>query len=135
MGVSTVPQSNSPILQIGKLRHRIQIVQPGVTQDSAGGTTQTDATVLCTTWATIQALSGTEKFAAHEFVSQVTHSVYLRYRTDFTIDSSMNVWYNGRTFQIEAVLNPDERNKMLQLLCIEINDAAQQGTTPAESAS
>jgi len=41
------------------------------------------------------------------------------------------VWFQGpsgnnRAFQIEAVMNPDERNKMLVLLCVEINDSAQQ---------
>ena len=132
---ATVPQTNSPILQAGKLRHRIRIVQPDTTQDTAGGVSQNDVNVLCTTWATVQALTGVEKFAAHEFISQVTHAIYLRYRTDFIIDASMNVQYNGRTFKVECVLDPDERHKMLQLLCIEINDSAQLAATPAESAS
>jgi SPP1 family predicted phage head-tail adaptor len=132
---ATVPQTNSPILQAGKLRHRIQIVQPDTTQDSAGGVSQADVKVLCTTWASIQALTGTEKFAAHEFISQVTHAIYMRYRTDFTVDASMNVLYNTRTFKVEAVLDPDERRKMLQLLCIEINDSAQDAASLAESAS
>jgi len=42
------------------------------------------------------------------------------------VTSGMVVWFQGRTFQIEAVQNPDERNKILILLCVEINDSRQQ---------
>ena len=33
------------------------------------------------------------------------------------------VKFGTRTFQIQAVLNPDERTKVLKLLCTEINDS------------
>jgi len=42
------------------------------------------------------------------------------------VTSDMMVWFQGRQFEVEAVLNPDERNKMLILLCIEINQSVQQ---------
>lgn len=42
------------------------------------------------------------------------------------VKSSMQVWFNNRQFQITSVQNPDERNKMLCLTCVEINDSQQQ---------
>ncbi len=42
------------------------------------------------------------------------------------VTASMQVWFNGRQFQIESVQNPDERTKMLILQCTEINDSQQQ---------
>lgn len=44
------------------------------------------------------------------------------------ITAKMQVWFQGRQFQIDAVLNPDERNKCLVLLCTEVNDSLQQIT-------
>jgi len=42
------------------------------------------------------------------------------------VTAAMQVWFQGRQFQINAVLNPDERNKMQCLMVTEINDSRQQ---------
>ena len=42
------------------------------------------------------------------------------------VTAAMQVWFQGRQFQITSVQNPDERNKMLCLACVEINDSRQQ---------
>jgi head-tail adaptor len=42
------------------------------------------------------------------------------------VTSAMQVVFQGRQFQITSVLNPDEKNKMLCLLCTEINQSRQQ---------
>lgn len=124
MSFSRLIQKVTPTLCAGRLRHRIDIVQPNFNdQDSTGGFNLSDFTIVATVWGSIQALCGEEKFAAHEFVSQVSHQVVIRYTSG--INSGMQVRFQGRTFQIEAVLNPDERNKVLILLCIEINDSRQ----------
>ena len=127
MPFGTIVQKRTPTLFAGRLRHRIDIVQLSSTQDSTGGQNISANTVYAGVWASIEALNGTEKFAAHEFVSQVSHQVVLRYMAG--INSGMQVLFSGRQFQIEACLNPDERTKMLILLCIEINDSLQQQTS------
>src|SRR5258708_5012167 len=104
-------QANMTVLQAGKFRHRIQIVATNQTQDTAGGVSVNDNTVLATVWATIEALSGQEKFLARQFASNVSHSIFVRYNPALNLSSDMQVWYNTRQFQIEAVLNPDERHK------------------------
>jgi head-tail adaptor len=44
------------------------------------------------------------------------------------VTAALQVWFQGRQFQITSVQNPDERNKMLALMCLEINDSRQQIT-------
>lgn len=122
--------------QAGKYRHKIQIVKPTATQDSTGGTNIRNNTVLLTTWGTVEALSAQEKFAAHEFTSLVTHRIWMRDpRSSMQrVDASMQVWYDGRQFQVEGVLNPNERPDALLLMCIEVSDSKNQITaSPAES--
>lgn len=45
------------------------------------------------------------------------------------VTAAMRILFQGRQFQITSVLNPDERNKLLCLMCLEINDSRQQLTT------
>lgn len=44
------------------------------------------------------------------------------------LTAAFQVWWQGRQFQIKNVLNPDGRNKMQVLMCVEINDSRQQIT-------
>jgi head-tail adaptor len=45
---------------------------------------------------------------------------------DTGVNAAMQVFFRTRTFQILSVQNPDERNKLLILNCIEVNDSLQQ---------
>ncbi len=42
------------------------------------------------------------------------------------VTAAMQVWWQGRQFQIKSVLNPDGRNKLLALMCVEIDDSRMQ---------
>jgi head-tail adaptor len=42
------------------------------------------------------------------------------------VTSALQVWWQGRQFQITTVQNPDGRNKMLCIMAVEINDSRQQ---------
>lgn len=125
-----MPFSNR--IQAGKLRHRIQIVKPNGTVDSFGGVPQDsgDWTVLHDAWAAIDTLNGRDMLGSDQFMKEVNLQVTIRYFPD--VDSSCRVWFNKRTFQISATVNPDQRTKMLVLLCVEVNDSKQQVVTPAE---
>lgn len=121
----------------GSLRHRIQIVQGTGSQDSMGGTSAgapTEFSIVWTCWASIDALVGDDTLAAEEFVSTTTHWIVIRNpRSTFQPTAAMFVWFNGRTFEIKAVLNPTEQNIMLVLVCVEINNSQQQAATPLAS--
>jgi SPP1 family predicted phage head-tail adaptor len=114
------------IINATNFRYLVKLVTPNLTRDSFGGTRIDDATVFAEVWAAVEALSATtfgrEVFSGQQKTSEVTHRVTIRYLDGVT--SSMNVWFRNRQFQIEAVVDPDEQQKVLYLLCIERNDSA-----------
>lgn len=117
----------------GDLRHRIQIAVPSGAQDSMGGISQdpTKWTVGWTCWASIEAWTGGQSLGTDQFVSESSHWIIIRNpRANFVPTAQMYVWWNGRTFQITAVLNPTEQNKLLVLVCAEINNSRQEIATP-----
>lgn len=112
-------------LQAGKLLHQVQLVTPDAPQDPAGGWVIDQTTLFATVWASVEALSGRELFAAQQQVSEVTHKITIRYLTG--VLSSMCVIFDGHFYQIMAVLNPDGRHTMLILLCKERDISALEG--------
>lgn len=68
-------------------------------------------------WASIRPLSGRELWQAQQVQADVTHSVRLRYRSG--VDATMELDLQGRRLRIVAVLNIEERNRTLELLCQE----------------
>ena len=142
MALQGVIQSSTKVRILeGRLRHRVQIVKPVAAQDTTGGWSTNQNTVVIATWASVEALTSTEKFAAHEFASEVTHKIFIRHprsRIDPSgntsgITADMQVWFGTRQFQIEAVLNPDEIKEMLILICCELDDSKNQAVTPSEA--
>lgn len=117
-----------------ELRHRIKIVKPSGVQGSMGGVSQNPSqwAVVRQCWAQIEAFTGSSSFAAGSFVSVASHWIVIRHPRGASepIVSKMYVWFNTRTFQIEAVLNPTEQNKLLVLVATEINDSQQEVPTP-----
>ncbi|WP_139121850.1 phage head closure protein, partial [Piscirickettsia litoralis] len=61
--------------------------------------------------------AGRELFSAHQFYSEITHTVTLRYTPGIT--PAMRVYFEGRYFEILSVINRDERNRELILACRE----------------
>jgi|HubBroStandDraft_6_1064221.scaffolds.fasta_scaffold200800_1 SPP1 family predicted phage head-tail adaptor len=115
----------SPTLNVGRLRNQISIVRVSSVQDSTGGTNLSVDVLYANVWASVEAQGGGDSAnGGGGFVSKVTHQIVIRYLAGVT--AAMQVQFQGRQFQIEAVQNPDERNKILILQCIEINDSAQQ---------
>jgi SPP1 family predicted phage head-tail adaptor len=125
-----LPQNIEP----GELRHRIQIAAPAGTQDASGGVTQDPSlyTVVRTCWAQIETWSGTETMAANTFTEKTSHWITIRHPRTFLPLANMLVWFNGRTFIIQDVLNPTEQNRLLVLVCAEVNQSQSSvPTTPA----
>ena len=67
-------------------------------------------------------MSGRALLAAQAVKSELSHEITLRYRAEFANPisaSEMRAVYNGRYFNIHAVMNKDERNRELTLMCSE----------------
>jgi SPP1 family predicted phage head-tail adaptor len=116
------------IISNTNFRYKVKLATPNLTRGPAGGVRSDDATVIPggEVWAAVEAISmstfGKKVYAAQQETSEVTHLVTIRYLDG--VKSNMLVWFRTRQFHIEAIVDPDEQQKVLFLLCIERNDSA-----------
>jgi len=103
-------------MRAGKLRHRIVIEVNTPTRDASGGEVDSWATAT-TVWGSVEALSGKERMEANQVNPTVSHKVTMRYNSTVTCQHRLN--HDSRYFDINAVLNTEDRNKELILLCTE----------------
>lgn len=107
----------------GQYRHRVTVQRPTGTLSTTGGLTAgTPATIATNLPASIapqdaRVAAQLEGLGAGGVVNTITHVVGIRYRADVRV--SDEVLFGARTFEIVRVLNPEERNRELQLLCVE----------------
>lgn len=111
-------------IDAGKLRHPIKIMDLTNKQDKFGDTAIDVGTPFATVWASVESLTGRELFAAQQRISEVTHKITMRWLDG--VKANQMIYFDDRQFQIQAVQNPDERHKMLILLCIERDDSARE---------
>ena len=115
-------------LPAGKLRWRVQVVAPSGNQDTFGGIANSEYQSVTTCWAAIEALSARDQLAAQTFVPLSTYRITVRYQKDANgnclFTAKQRILFRNRTFLVQGVLNPDERTKMLYLMCIEVADSA-----------
>lgn len=100
-----------------KLRHRLVLQKPVYARDEIGGTfvTWQNAASL---WASIDPLRGDEKFNNQKLESRRFFKVFTRYRADIAPD--LRFRKGTRTLLIRSVLNVDEENQTLEVICEEI---------------
>lgn len=107
-------------MQAGRLRHRV-IIQSAVEARNAYGEAIKTWSTVATVYASVEPIRGREMFDAEQVQSEVTHRVRLRYRPGLT--SQMRLLFNARTFEVQTVINVNERNREVQLMCKETPDA------------
>lgn len=101
----------------GKLRHRVTFVQDQEVPDGMGGVTVQPVDVA-TVWAAVEPLQGRERYAAQQVQAETSHRVTIRYRAG--LNTAMRIRFQGRMFNILAIIDPEERREQLQLLCAEV---------------
>lgn len=104
-------------MNAGELRHKITIQKLENSQDSFGQPVENWPDVV-TVWASVNPIVGKEFFAAETVNSEVTHRIRMRYKSGIT--PSMRVKFKDRFFSIKSVINYQERNIELQLMCREL---------------
>lgn len=75
-------------------------------------------------WASIEPISGREFFQAQQIVASVTHRIRCRYRPG--VRTTQQIRWQGRVYQIGAVLNILERNEWLEIMATEHLDGDSQ---------
>ena len=103
-------------MNAGSLKHRVSIQSQSTTLDDYGepaDTWSTDATV----WASVIPQSGDETNSADGIVGVISHRVIMRYNTHAS--PKKRLLFGSRVLGIESVINTNEADKELELLCRE----------------
>lgn len=85
-------------------------------QDSVGQTIET-WTETASVWASVEPITGREYFNASGERAEVTHKVGILYGP--TVVPRDRIEFDSRVFDIKSVMNIQERNRELVLMCSE----------------
>lgn len=102
---------------IGRLRHYVELQSASESINAYGERTESFAK-YANAWARIEPLNGRELEHARQINGEISHRVTIRYNSNVAVKH--RVVYDSRNFEINAVINPDERNRYLQLMCTEV---------------
>ena|ERR1051326_9182010 len=98
------------------LRYRVDLLSQSAEDDYGEPSYVTFASQI---WANIEDLSGLELIRAQKVAAKVTHRVTVRYRPGLL--ANMRIVFEGRTFNVEVVLDQNVRRTIwLTLLCYEM---------------
>lgn len=105
----------------GNLRQRISIQTPGSTQSGYGDESGSFATNF-SCWASIEPFQGREYFANQQVQGLGSHRIKMWYRkltTGADINTKCRILFGTRTFNIQSIINPQERNIYLEIIAVE----------------
>ena len=115
----------SQLLRTGELSRLVSMQARAEAQDSYGQQLPT-WTEVKKVYAKIEALSGRELVAAQSVYAEVSHRFTIHWDALFSDPrtvAAMRVVYGARVFNIGALMNVDEDNRVLELLAQEgLND-------------
>jgi SPP1 family predicted phage head-tail adaptor len=109
-------------MQIGRLRHEIELQSYTTTDDDFGQPIKTWST-YATVWAWIRPMSGREVMNAQQPVGEITHKVTVRYNKTLTPAHRIKFYDYERAayryFDINFLGNYDEKNVFMEMMCKE----------------
>lgn len=107
-------------MEPGKLNKRIAFMEYGETEDQIGQSVY-EWRPYKRVWADFSPVrSGENQEAERKDRLEVTYACRCRYTTGIT--SAMRISFKDRIFEITRIINVDERNKMLEIECVEYVD-------------
>jgi len=109
-------------MRAGRLRHRVVLEERTGSANAYNELPDTWATVA-TLPAAVEPLGGREFFASQQVQGNVSHRITLRYLAGVTIKHRVR-WPDpatgaDRIFDINAVIDRDERHRAIELMCTE----------------
>lgn len=104
-------------MEIGRLKHRITF-QELINTKNEYGELENNWNDTLTVWAEVRPTSGKSFFNAKQVNSEISHSVYIRYRKG--LSPSMRIKFKERTFEILYIMNVNENNTLMQIYCKEL---------------
>lgn len=103
-------------MHIGSLNKRISFLTATESLNEVGDTVLTPA-VFATVWASISPVSGRDYVEAKKYQAELTYKIEVRYLAGITPD--MKIQFKTRVFLIHDIINPFEKNQMLEIMAIE----------------
>jgi SPP1 family predicted phage head-tail adaptor len=104
------------MVAIGRLNRLISIEASTPATDSSGFDSGSWSEAF-SAWAKIEPTSGREYRGGEKIESETTHNFTIRFQAGIT--PAHRIVYSGRVFDIESVINPNEKNQYLILSAIE----------------
>ena len=103
-------------MQIGSLNKRVTLQYSTKVSNEMGGfvTSWVDAATI---WAAIWPVSAAETVQSMQPTMTISHRVRIRYRS--VLRANWRIKFGLRYFNIMSVINPNEKNEMLDLMCKE----------------
>lgn len=103
-------------MSIGEKRFRVTFQRATISTDDYGEPDKYWSN-MCTSWALIQPLKGTERFAAGAAQSDVDHRIVTRYRSELSdLDAGDRAIWDGKVFDIRSVTWRNHMIKELEIL-------------------
>jgi SPP1 family predicted phage head-tail adaptor len=108
----------------GEFRHQAKFQSPSGSSDNFGQQSQTWATYY-SPWAKVEVLKGQMLYETEEFIEQSTYMVTIHYPATSGIEISAldRILCNGLTFVIDSVMNVEQINRELRILCHVIDES------------
>ncbi len=106
-------------MQAGRLRHRVTIERLTGERGDAGGISD-EWQVIGTRWASVKPLTGREWVQAAAANTEISHDVMTRADSlTATLTPRDRLRFKGRTLDIQAVMDTDERGQEMRIMCKE----------------
>ncbi len=102
-------------MRAGQLRHKVTIQMPVETQNEYGEPTVRWQNFAANVWAWIGPLKGREYFSAKQMVAEIAARIDIRYLIGVT--AKMKVVHGINEYLIEEIINDEERDRSLSLMC------------------
>lgn len=104
-------------MRAGRLRHRVRIQADTPTVDARGDPIPS-WTTYATVWAAVEPLEGSELVRFQQVQAETTCRVRMRHNS--SVAATNRILHDSRTLQVLTVINRDDRNIELELLCKEV---------------
>lgn len=104
-------------MRAGRLRHRITLQRLSSTQNTVGEKID-NYTDVTTVWGEVKPFRGSEVFENYKEFGELTHKITIRYYQG--LDRTWRIKFDGRIFRIVSVVNIEERDVYMEIVCKEI---------------
>lgn len=107
-------------MNVGKMRHRIVIESPTVTQTASGTSVESWAT-HATVWAGIVEFGGQENIVAEQVEARLQRKVKIRHLSTVTTEMRVNDADKSRILNIIAIEGDETDAEYMWLHCVEVD--------------